>query len=398
MKVLTVNVDYKHGGASGIARAVALQIRDEGYESIFAYGRGNAPDELGSIKIGSKIGVYTHTLISRFCDNEGRLSSHATRGLIKDIERIKPDIVQIHNLVGHYINYPMLFEYLKKSGIPTVWTLHDTWALTGHCINFERVKCEKWKKECHSCPLQKDYPYSYILDRSKKNFGVKMRSYSGMDNLHIVTPSQWLCGIAEQSQLLKGVDKRVIYNGIDLDMFRRTESDLRRRYGLEGKTVLMFSTFHWSEMKGYNIVCRLAELLPEKYAIVMIGIKDEEHLPKRIISIPFIKDPRELAKWYSTADIYVNPTLGDNFPTVNIEALACGTPVVTCNTGGSPEVAGNEFGRVVYSKTAEEFVEKIAECENAGIEPEKCRERALMFDKKTAFAKYTEFYRELLEK
>ena len=218
-----------------------------------------------------------------------------------------------------------------------------------------------------------------------------------MENLYLVVPSLWLKNKIKDS-ILKERDVRLIYNGLDLSLFKPTPSDYRKKYNLEGKKILLFVSFIWNTMKGYEIVKKLSNILDEKYTLVIIGNQKEKIKNHRTLNIPATSNKEELIKWYSIADVFVNPTLGDNFPTVNIEALACGTPIVTCNTGGSPEIAGNEFGRIVYSKTPEEFVEKIEECVNQAYDPVVCSRYARKFDRKTAYNDYIKLYNEIVTK
>lgn len=397
MKILQINVEWNSGGPGSIACDISQVAKAYNNYSVVAYSRGNKPINFSSYKIGNKLDLIIHLFFSRIFDNEGMMSKKETLKLTKYIDEIKPDIVHLHNLLGHYLNYPLLFEYLKKKRIPTVWTLHDCWSFTGHCINFERINCQKWKTLCEKCLLKKEYPYSKVLDRSKRNFELKKRLYSDMENLYLVVPSLWLKNKIKDS-ILKERDVRLIYNGLDLSLFKPTPSDYRKKYNLEGKKILLFVSFIWNTMKGYEIVKKLSNILDEKYTLVIIGNQKEKIKNHRTLNIPATSNKEELIKWYSIADVFVNPTLGDNFPTVNIEALACGTPIVTCNTGGSPEIAGNEFGRIVYSKTPEEFVEKIEECVNQAYDPVVCSRYARKFDRKTAYNDYIKLYNEIVTK
>lgn len=396
MKILQINVEWDNGGPGTVACDISQVAKSYNNQCIVAYSRGAKPIDFSSYKIGNKLDLVLHLISSRIFDNEGLMSKNETLKLIKYIDKIKPDVVHLHNLLGHYLNYPLLFEYLKGKKIPTVWTLHDCWAFTGHCINFERINCQKWKKVCENCLLKEEYPYSKIFDNSKRNFELKKRLYSNMENLYLVVPSLWLKNKVENS-ILKERNIKLIYNGLDLSLFKPTPSDYRKKYNLEGKKILLFVSFIWNTMKGYEIIKKLSEILDSKYAIVIIGNQKEEIKNYRTINIPATSNKEELIKWYSVADVFVNPTLGDNFPTVNIEALACGTPIVTCNTGGSPEIAGNEFGRVVYSKTPKEFVEKIEECINQAYDPSMCAQFAQKFDRKVAYNDYIKLYEEIIK-
>lgn len=397
MKVLQISANWGHGGPGGVLKDFHNYLVSKGHEPSVAYGRDDVPNDVVAVKIGSMLDVYVHVLWTRLLDASGFCSSRATRKLIKCIDEMKPDVIHLHNLLGYYLNVEVLFEYLKTAGIPVVWTLHDCWALTGHCINFERIKCEKWKTECHNCQFKDNYPESILFDRSKANFNRKKNAFTNVPNMELIVPSQWLANQVAQSYL-REYPCHVINNGIDLEIFKPTCSSIREEYGLQDKKILLFVASVWNEMKGEHLVYQLSDLLDDSYAIVMIGRKSANKIPKRIIDIPRTQNVYELVKWYTAADVFVNPTLGDNLPTVNIEALACGTPVVTNDTGGSPEIAGNEWGRVVYTKQPEEFLKRIDECIEASYAPENCRYAAMRFERDKCFDNYMNVYQNMMRK
>lgn len=395
MKVLQISANWAQGGPGGVEKDLYNYLINNNCECKIVYGRDGIPSDVPSIKVGSWFSVRKDYVLTHLLDNAGFNSYHETKKLITKIEEYKPDIVQIHNLLGYYINIKVLFDFLRYSNIPIVWTMHDCWAFTGHCINFERVNCNKWEKGCYKCKLKKDYPGSLFIDRSDKNYKKKKEIFTGIRNMTLVTPSRWLAKYVSKS-MLKEHPILVLPNGIDTNVFRPIKSQLREEYGIKNKTIVLFVASVWNEMKGIHLIPQILEGLGDSFVGVVIGKKDEKILPKTVISIQRTSNVEELAKWYSIADVFVNPTLGDNLPTVNIEALACGTPVVTNNTGGSPEIAGNNLGRIVLSKTPEETVLKIKECLSQNISPERCRERALQYSQNEAYAKYLSLYRSLL--
>lgn len=350
-------------------------------------------------RIGGALGKTGHIVLAKLTGRHGCYSHYATCKLIQKIKRIKPDVIQLHNIHGWYLNWEMLFSYLKQSNIPVVWTLHDCWSFTGHCPHFMAVGCDKWKSGCYECPLYKLYPGCFF-DDSKKQYALKKRCFTGVPSMTIVTPSEWLADLVKQSYL-KDYDTVVINNGIDLTKFTPRTSNFRERNGLENRIILLGVAFDWSPRKGIDDFKQLAKELPEEYAIVLVGVSDAvaKDLPSRITSIACTQNQEELAEIYSAADLFVNSTLEDNFPTVNIEALACGTPVITYETGGSPESLTETCGRVVPYKNYEELKRAILEMGSAKKNmSQACTERARLYGRNDAYQKYIELYKTVLER
>lgn len=348
-------------------------------------------------KIGNAIGKTEHIALAKITGRHGCFSHNATRNLLRKITQVKPDIIHLHNLHGWYLNWEMLFDFLKQAHIPVVWTLHDCWAFTGHCPHFMAIGCEKWKTGCYACPLYRQYPGCFF-DDSKFQYALKKKCFTGVPNLTIVTPSKWLSDIVRQSYL-KEYPTVVINNGIDLNMFKPSPGHFRDKHGLENKVMLLGVAFDWSPRKGTEAFKRLAEELPDEYSIVLVGVSESvaKTLPERIISIKCTQNQKELAEIYSAADLFVNPTLEDNFPTVNLEALACGTPVITYNTGGSPESLTEACGKVVPYGNYDALKSVIVEYRNAkAIKKEACIDRAQLYGVNEASRKYNNLYLSVL--
>ena len=388
MKIYFINCTYGHGGPGDVAKNLFESSLESGNECRFAASRYIECGE-NHYKIGTKIDVYFHYLFGRLFDGEGRYSRITTKKLIKDITNFNPDLINIHSLMGHFINYKLFFKFLKRSSYKIVWTLHDCSSFTGHCINFERINCQKWKFKCDCCPLKNDYPKA-LIDRSAYNFMSKKDLFTNISNMTLITPSVWLKGLVGQSSLSKYKCLN-IYNGVDISSFHPMESNLKVINGFSDKKILLFVAGIWNEMKGLRIINDLAKIISNEYKIVIIGSVSEE-LDENIFHINRTNSKIELAKWYSLAYIFVNPTLGDNFPTVNIEALACGTPIVTFNTGGSPEIVTEQTGIVCYEKNAECLKESIELCDikicNSIINREKCIEESKKYSKDIFFKNY----------
>lgn len=395
MRVLQISSNWGRGGPGGIVKDLYYSLIKDN-ECVVAYGRDVIPNDVHNYKIGNKLYIYLHIIFSRLFDKSGFASSYATKKLIEYIRNFKPDIIHLHNLLGYYINVELLLNYLQKSDIFVVWTLHDCWPITGHCINFERVNCTQWKRICLKCPLQKEYPESYLFSNVKINFLKKKSALLKLSKLYLVSPSKWLSDIISKS-FLNEKPIKIIHNGIDFNVFKPTSSDFKEKYNIHNKIVLLSVAGVWNQMKGEQIIYSLLDYISDEYVIVMIGYKKNKINHKRLINLDRTNDVNELVKWYSLADLFVNPTLGDNFPTVNIEALSCGTPVISFNTGGSKEIYG-ECGFTVYEKNVNDLYNGIVECLNKNILTSDCVKQAKLFSSKKMCIEYIKLYNSLFER
>ena len=344
MKYLFINSVYGIRSTGKIISNLCHELIKQGNECVVAYGRQSIEDDIKQIQIGTKMDYIAHAGIARVLDNQGLCSKRATKDLLEKIDLYKPDVLWLHNIHGYYINYEMLFKWIKSHPeIEVRWTLHDCWAFTGHCSHFTLAKCEKWKTHCVNCNQKKEYPASYVCDASKSNFDKKKEAFTGVKNLTIVTPSKWLADLVKES-FLKEYPVIVVNNTINGEVFKPTPSNFRKEYGLENKYILLGVAVSWDYTKGFQDMLKLRNELDDSFVIVLVGLtKDQlKHLPSGIIGIERIKEQRQLAGIYTEADVFINPTHQDNYPTVNLEARACGTPVVTYDVGGSPESAGYE--------------------------------------------------------
>ena len=325
----------------------------------------------------------------------GCWSFFSTIRLISELKKIKPDIIHLHNLHGFCINLPLLFSYIKKYKVKTVWTLHDCWAFTGHCPHFDMIGCEKWKSGCFDCPQHTAYP-KCRADRSAFMWKKKRKWFSGVPELVLVTPSEWLAGLVKDS-FLKEYPVKVINNGIDLSVFRPVGSNFRSENGLNDKFVVLGVAFGWSNRKGLDVFIELSERLDDRYKIVLVGVdeKIQALLPDNILTVRRTQNRTQLAEIYSAADLFVNPTREENYPGVNMEALACGTPVLTFETGGSTEIADDTCGCSVKKDNIDELEFQIKRiCEKKPYSAENCFERAKSFDMKDRYKEYIDLYEE----
>lgn len=337
-RILFIN-SVCNGSTGTICKNLYKAAVEAGHECCIAYGRGEVPKGFHTIKIGNKLDFYLHVLKARLFDASGFGSKSATKEFIKKIDEFKPDIIHLHNIHGYYVNIEILFKYLKEHPeIKKIWTLHDCWAFTGHCAYYTYAKCNKWQTCCNGyCPNKKEYPKT-IFSKVESNFNRKRKIFCGVENMILITPSKWLKKEVEKSYL-KLYQTEVIHNGVDINVFKYTESNIKERYDIKNKKVILGVASVWDKRKGLDIFIELSKQLDNEYQIVLIGLnkKQIKNLPNNIIGITRTENVEELVKWYSAAEVFFNPTLEDNYPTVNLEAIACKTPVVTFNTGGSPE-------------------------------------------------------------
>lgn len=394
-KIIQINTVYGIGSTGKIMAALYQIARAEGHDAYAAYGRGNAPADIQGYKIGNAPDFFTHVLINFFLGKSGFGSKTVTKRFLKWLDDIQPDLIHLHNLHGFYLHVGMLFEYIKQHHIPAIWTFHDCWPMTGQCAYFDYTGCEKWKTVCHHCPVYRsEYPYSLFKDNSRQNYLNKKNIFTNVPNMTIVTPSRWLGNIVKQSYLQE-YPVRVIYNGIDTGLFKPAPPR-----STDHRKIILGVANVWERRKGMNYFLELADVLDHTvYHIVLIGVskKQQKYINKKYIghitALTRTSTQAELVSWYNSAYVYVNPTLEDNFPTTNLEALACGTPVITFNTGGSPESLTDKCGIVVEKGNIEQLKEAILSLEHrTDITSSSCRQQALNYDKSQRFQEYLSLY------
>ena len=393
MKILEIN-QVNFGSTGHIMLQIADLATKKGHEVICSfYARRNKDKDKNCIYIGNKVSHNIHKKLYRKTGNNGCYSKISTWNFLRKVKKFDPDLIHIHNLHNCYINLQMLFDYIKKNNKKVVWTLHDCWSFTGQCPYFTAVGCEKWKTGCHDCEQINRYP-SCSVDRTDKMWNRKKEWFTGVQNLTIVTPSQWLADLVKQS-FLKDYPVKVINNGINLDVFKPTESDFRTKHNLEDKKIILGVASVWEVRKGLDVFIELSKRLDDRYKIVLVGTNDEvdKKLPEGIISIHRTSNQKELAELYTAADVFFIPTREDNFPTVNMESLACGTPVLTFNTGGSPEMVDEATGVVLMNEdiaSVEQAV--ISMCESGKYTKEACTERAKQYDSGLKYNEYLSLF------
>lgn len=344
MKVLMINVVCGIRSTGRICTDIATELEAQGHEVKIAYGRETVPPEFEhyAVRIGSDLDVKVHGIKARLFDGCGFGSKKATNEFVKWIKDYNPDVIHLHNLHGYYINVEILFNYLKTCGKKIIWTLHDCWAFTGHSAFCDAIDCERWETGCYNCPMIKEYPASYS-DHSKTNWARKRKVLSGVPNLTIITPSEWLADLTRKS-FLKEYPVKVINNGIDTEKFLPVESDIKAKLGIPEKRMILGVATAWNDFKGWDDYIELANMLDDRYRIVLVGLtkKQIKELPKKIIGIERTNSIDDLVKLYSASFAVLNLSYCESYGMTNIEAQQCGTPVITYSTGGCVETVGPE--------------------------------------------------------
>lgn len=366
LRYFFINSVYGKRSTGKIIADKCHELQNMGHICMVAYGREAIDDPaVQMVSIGKRKDYLVHAALSRVFDLHGLCSKRATERLIHKIEDFTPDVIWLHNIHGYYINYEILFDWIKKNpSIKVYWTLHDCWSFTGHCAYFTMAKCDRWKSGCHNCPQLKSYPKCYGFDRSKKNYLQKKSAFTGVNDMTLITPSVWLAELTRRSFLAE-YPVKVINNTVNEEVFRPVESNFRVDHGIENKYIVLGVAVGWEVTKGLQDMLALREKLDDSYVMVLVGVtkKQIKNLPKGIIGISRTENQQQLAEIYSVADVFINPTHQDNYPTVNLEARACGATVVTYNIGGSPESADSE--NVVDENDIDGLVRRVTQiCEH----------------------------------
>jgi glycosyltransferase involved in cell wall biosynthesis len=405
LKVVQINTTLNTGSTGRIAEEIGQTLIEAGHTSYIAHGRPGNKSKSKTIKIGSSFDQKLHGLQTRIFDTHAFGSATATKKLIEEINCINPDIVHLHNLHGYYIHVGLLFDFLKEKKKPVVWTLHDCWSFTGHCSYFDFVNCPKWKTHCEKCPVKTRYPESYVFDNSYNNFDKKKEVFNGVDNLTLVTPSNWLKDLLQLS-FLNSYPVSVIHNGVDLKTFHPLDENklsVKQKLNIGDEAVILGVASVWDRRKGLKDFIELSQQINPCDKIILLGLTAEQQkgLPQNIIALQRTESLDEMVQLYNLATVFVNPTWVDNFPTTNIEALACGTPVITYNTGGSIEAVDEQTGLVVEKGDIQNLALAIETIKQNGKKfyTSSCRQRAEhFFNNKERTGDYISLYQSVLNR
>lgn len=385
-KVLYINSVCGFGSTG---RIVADLTKTDDYESLVCFGRKKDFANVNSFQFANFFDNAFGAIRTILFDNNLNICTNATRRLIKKIKEYNPDIIHLHNIHGYYVNVEMLINFLKEYGKPVVWTMHDCWAFTGYCSDAYYVNCEKYQKECKNCNHWFAYPFSIFKQNVTKDFHKKKKLFKDFDNLTIVTPSRWLGGICNLS-FLRNKKIVTVNNGIDLNDFKPSKEKNKKF------TVLAVASF-WTKDKGSEDLNELVKLLDRDIEVVVVGNGSDKI--EGVKSISHTNNKAELVDLYSSAHVLINPTLDDNFPSVNIESIACGTPVITYRTGGSPEIIDGKTGVVVDKGNYRAMAEVVNSLyKNYYFKSEDCVKRSKRYSKEVMKKEYQKLYESLLSK
>ena len=395
MKIAFINSVAGFGSTGRLVST--LSMMDEVDGKVY-YGRKKDSSNAISMRFTGDIGNVTHAVGTYFFDDHGFHNAMETKRMLKDLDEFNPDIVHLHNLHGYYVHVGVLFDYLKRKNKKVIWTLHDCWSFTGHCAHYDGIGCDKWKDKCYDCPITNEYPFSWNKHNVTKNYERKKEVFTSIkDNLTIVTPSYWLEEQVKQS-FLKECNVMTIHNGINLNDFKYTESSFRKKYHLEDSFIVLAVASVWDTTKGIEDLKELANSLPENIKLVVVGgtLSSNTTSIENALCIPRTNTVKELCEIYSASDAFINLTKQDTFPTVNIEALACGLPVITYKTGGSPEILTDKTGIVVEKNNIEKMKEVLIElAKNNSFKKEDCIEVAFHYSLDKMYKGYLKLYKNI---
>ena len=352
MKILQVNVVYRKGSTGKIVYDIHKELQDKNIESVVCYGRGKTTEEPNAYKISSEILAKSNALRSRITGLQYNGSFIATNNLMKIIKEENPDIVHLHCINGYFINVYKLIDFLKNNNYKTVLTLHAEFMYTGSCGH--ALECTKWKEPtgCNNCPMLKEATNSYFFDRTHTAWKKMKKAFEGFDNLVVISVSPWLMERAKESIILEDKTHRTVLNGIDTEevFHPRNYSTLKNMIGLKNEKIILHVTASFtSDFKGGKYIIDLAKRLNDNnIKIIVIGNNDEiSNLPPNIIDIGRIENQKELATYYSMADLTVITSKIETFSMVCAESLSCGTPVVGFKAGAPEQISLSAYSEFV---------------------------------------------------
>lgn len=399
MKILQINATYRIGSTGKIISDLNDILTQNGHEGymLCAYALETKDNLYIMDNMRYPFNAKLNILKMRITGLNGYSKKKETIKALEWIDSIEPDVIHLHNIHGDWINLEYLFEYIKRKNARVIWTLHDCWAFTGRCSHFENYGCIKWKHECDACRNSNVYPITYFFDKSKKMFRDKKRWFSKIQNMELITPSEWLAELVSNS-MLKEYPVTIIPNGVDTAVFFPREEGSKYLEGLERKRLILGVANCWTEGKGLRKFIELDKIIDhEEFQIILVGLskKQVKDIPKTIIPILRTNNQVELAKIYSQVDCYLNCSILETMGMTTVEAMACGMPVIVFDKTAIPETVGNGCGIILDSDcTIEEIYSAVKDiCSTRWERKDKCISHVMCnFDKEKQYKKYLKLY------
>lgn len=395
MKLIQINT-VCNGSTGNIMRQIQLAAEDKGYDTISFYGRRKGYRDLKCERYGDFFSFWRHVIWTTITDKHGCDSKFYTRKMVKRLREERPDIIHLHNIHGYYLNYPILFRYLKEEFKgKIVWTFHDCWPITGHCAYFVLANCDKWRTKCQACPNKKAYPISWFMDSSEVNYELKKECFTGLEDMTIVSPSYWLADLVKES-FLKDNKIEIVPNGIDLNIFypRKSGNALQKYEISRTKKIILGVASIWEERKGLKVFQDLAKEIGRDYVIVLVGLNKYQikGLQAGMIGIERTENKEELAELYSHAAVFLNPSKEETFSLVTIESIACGTPVIVLDSSAVKELVTDKNGIVLHEPGIADYMTAIETVTKRRYNPEELRTSVSCYSAESMSDKYMRIY------
>lgn len=350
LKILQINCVYNTGSTGKIVKDIHNELLQRGIESVVCYGRGKKVAEAGVYKTCGELYSKLNNLRSRLTGIMYGGCEVSTHRLISIIKKEKPDVVHLHCINGYFVNIYRLLEFLKKSKIKTVLTLHAEFMYTANCGH--AFDCERWKDGCSQCPRLKKETKSLLFDRTHISWLRMKRAFAGFDQLVVTSVSPWLMERAKQSPILADKEHCVVLNGLDTEVFHWYDAqDLKKKHEIGDAAVVFHATPYFtndpSHIKGGHYVLELAKRLPDVKFVIAGDHAENLSVPENVILLGRINDQRLLARYYSMADVTLLTSKKETFSMVCAESLCCGTPVVGFQAGGPEAISLPAYSRFV---------------------------------------------------
>ena len=360
----------------------------QGEARLFCFRTKVDNPKVTKISINKLSDTCSHVL-SRIDGKDGFHYHALAKKLIKELEAFKPDIIHIHNLHGYYLNIELLINYINKNHIKIIYTFHDLWSLTGRCA--VPGNCKKYLEGCKGCKIN-NYPYT-LLHLEDKIYQKKIPLLSSIEDMTIISPCEYNLTFIKETYLNK-YPMKVINNGIDLDVFKHVDSDIREKYNIAKDTIILLTVANpFSIHKGVEYLNEIASKLDKDYLIIAIGdVEKGITLNPLIKHIPHISR-EELIKFYSAADLFINTTMSDTYPTVDMEAISCLLPVISFDTGGTREIVTPDVGVLLPQKDVDGMLKEIEKACRNPLKRENLLKRREDFAKSLMVNKYIELYK-----